>query len=127
MSAHNSFDYAIIRVVPYVERQEFVNVGIILFCQTKGYLDVKIDFELNRLRLFSPKANLALIRKHLEAIALICAGGAKAGSFGTLNKSERFNWLVAPTSTIIQMSPVHSGLSDNPAKTLKQLYKLFVT
>ena len=122
----NSFDYAIIRVVPYVERQEFVNTGIILFSRTLGYLDSLIDFELKRLHLFSPQANLPMICKQLETLAAICAGEAKTDPFHQLSRSERFNWLVAPRSTIIQMSPVHTGITNNPSQTLKQLYALLV-
>jgi len=121
-----SFEYAVIRVVPYVERQEFVNVGIVLFCRTLDFLEAMIDFELRRLRSFSPKSDFRMIEDQLQTIATICSGGTEAGHFGGWSKSECFNWLVSPSSTIIQMSPVHSGISDNPSEALKHLYEFLV-
>jgi len=126
MPAQSSFDYAVIRVVPHVERQEFVNVGIILFCKTRNFLDARIDFQLTRLQTLAPEADLPMIKEHLNAIALICTGGEKAGHFGDLNQAERFHWLVAPSSTIIQTSPVHCGLCTNPRETLEKLFQLLV-
>jgi len=121
-----SFDYVVIRVVPHVERQEFVNVGVILFCRTLNYLDTMMDSELSRLKSLSPDSNVEMIREQLEAISTICSGGAKAGYFGKMAKSERFHWLVSPSSTVIQTSPVHTGITKNPPDTLKELYDLFV-
>jgi hypothetical protein len=126
MPESTSFEYAVIRVVPYVERQEFVNVGIILFCKTLGFLEAMIDFELKRLTSFSPKSDLKMIRDQLQTISTICSGGAEAGHFGKWSKSERFNWLVSPSSTIIQTSPAHSGISDDPSEALKRLYAFLV-
>lgn len=126
MPESTSFEYAVIRVVPYVERQEFVNVGIVLFCKTLDFLEAMIDFELRRLMSFSPKSDLKMIRAQLQTIATICSGGAEAGHFGKWSKSERFNWLVSPSSTIIQTSSVHSGISDDPSKALKHLYEFLV-
>jgi hypothetical protein len=124
----NSFDYAVIRVVPHVERQEFVNVGVIIFCRKLDYLDAIIDFELNRLKSFSPNSDLEMIKAQLKVFSTVCSGGSKAGYFGKLSKSERFNWLVSPSSTIIQASAVHSGICDNhPSQALRQLYELLVS
>jgi len=124
----NSFDYAVIRVVPHVERQEFINVGVIIFCRKLDYLDAIIDFELNRLKSFSPNSDLEMIKAQLKVFSTVCSGGSKAGYFGKLSKSERFNWLVSPSSTIIQASAVHSGICDNhPSQALRQLYELLVS
>ena len=126
MPESTSFEYAVIRVVPYVERQEFVNAGIVLFCKTLDFLGAMIDFELGRLRFFSPKSDFKMIRDQLQTISTICSGGTEAEHFAKWSKSERFNWLVSPSSTIIQMSPVHSGINDDPSEALKHLYELLV-
>lgn len=126
MPAQSSFDYAVIRVVPHVERQEFINVGVILFCKTLNFLDARIDFQLTRLKTLAPEANLPMIKAHLNTISLICTGGEEAGHYGTLSQAERFHWLVAPSSTIIQTSPVHCGLCTDPPKALERLFKLLI-
>ncbi len=127
MSVRSSFDYTIIRVVPHVERQEFVNAGIVLFCKQNDYLDTRIDFELNRVKSLSPNADLQLIRKQLSAFEAICAGRPEAGYMGKLSKSERFRWLAAPGSTVIQTSEVHSGkCEDPPSLALHRLFDLLV-
>lgn len=126
MPAPNTFEYAVIRVVARVERQEFINAGLILFCRTLAFLDVRLDLKLERLAYLSPTADADMIRRQLQAIKTICDGGPQAGYFGNLSQSERFNWLVAPCSSIIQASPVHSGISENPATSLEALYRLMV-
>ena len=126
MPAQHSFNYAVIRVVPKVERQEFINAGVVVFCRTLDYLGVTIDYDLKRLTVLFPGANVMLIREQLKNLETVCAGGPAAGYFRQLDKSERFNWLAAPSSTIIQASPVHSGISDEPGEALACLYKFFV-
>jgi hypothetical protein len=121
-----AFEYAVIRVVPQVERQEFVNVGVLLFCKTLDFLDARIDFDLERLKLLAPDADLSMITNQLNHILTICRGGDAAGFFGGLSKSERFNWLAAPSSTIIQSSPVHSGICEQPREALERLHRLLV-
>ncbi len=121
-----SFEYAIIRVVPQVERQEFLNAGVVLFAKTRNFLDVRIDKNIARLAHFAPSADRQKVQEQLQAIETICAGGAAAGYFGGLSQSERFNWIVAPSSDIIQCSPVHTGCGKDPAKELDALYKLLV-
>jgi hypothetical protein len=121
-----SFEYAVIRVVPHVERGEYLNAGVILFCKARGYLGTKIDLELKRLTAFSPEADRAMIRSQLEMIEAICSGGPRAGEFREWTRSERFHWLTAPSSTVIQTSPVHCGLCVDPASELEQLYDLLV-
>lgn len=121
MPAHSSFDYAIVRVVPRVERGEFINAGVILFCLTSRFLAAKVELDERRLLALAPEVDLELVRGHLEAISRICAGGRAAGPIGQLPQKERWHWLVAPRSTIIQTSPVHSGLCEDPAQALEHL------
>jgi hypothetical protein len=120
------FDYAVIRVVPRVEREEFINVGVILSCQAKDFLKAAIELDEARLAAFDPALDLATVRKHLEAIDLICRGGAEAGPIGLLPKRSRFHWLVAPRSTIIQTAPVHTGLCCDGDATLEHLLDTMV-
>lgn len=121
-----SYDYAVIRVVPDVARGEFVNAGIILFAKSHGALLARITLDEERLTALAPDADVAVIRAHLAAIERICAGGAEAGPHGSLSPSERFHWLVAPRSTVIQVSPVHSGLCDEPEAEADRLLERLV-
>lgn len=114
----SSYDYAVIRVVPRVEREEFMNVGVVLFCRTRRFLGARMGFDEARLRAFAPDLDGALIAQHLALIPRICAG---AGPIGALGQAEAFHWLVAPHSTIIQASPVHSGLCNDPEVALEEL------
>jgi len=116
-----SFDYAVVRVVPRVEREEFVNAGVILFCLERSFLDARIELDRARVLALFPATDLAAIEDHLGVVPRICAGGDGAGPIGRLSLRERWHWLVAPRSTVIQVSPVHSGLCDDPAATLDQL------
>jgi hypothetical protein len=120
------FDYAIVRVVPRVERGEFLNVGVILFCPTAGYLRSRIELDRARLDAFAPRVDVAAIESYLEVIPRICAGGGEAGSIGELPQRSRFHWLVAPRSTIIQMSPVHSGVHHDLDAALDHLFEKMV-
>jgi hypothetical protein len=122
MPARSSFDYAVIRVVPRVEREEFVNAGVILFCLGKDFLQARVEVDEPRLRALWPAIEIELVRQHLEAIPRICAGAPDAGPIGRLSLRERFHWLVAPRSTIIQISPVHTGLCDHPERALDDLF-----
>jgi hypothetical protein len=115
------FDYAIVRVVPRVEREEFINVGVVLFCRTRRYLAARIELDERRLRALMPDIDLEVVRRHLAAIPRICAGGAEAGPIGRLSQSERFHWIVSPRSTVIQTSPVHSGVCHDPEAALEHL------
>lgn len=121
-----AFDYTIVRVVPRVEREEFINVGVILFCKARRFLDAKIDLELGRVAALSPPTDLTPIRTRLALIPQICAGKATIDSVQDWPQSERFKWLAAPKSTIIQTSPAHRGLCCDPAARLEALYRLFV-
>ena len=121
-----SFDYAIVRVVPRVERGEFLNAGVIVFCSTREYLDARIGLDRARLLALAPEVDLPLVEKHLEVIPRLCRGGNDAGPIGALTQRERFHWLVAPRSTMIQLSPVHSGVGPDPAAALEGLFEKLV-
>lgn len=121
-----SYDYAVIRVVPRVEREEFVNVGIIVSCPSHDFLEARIELDPQRIAAFDPTLDLEAIRKHLAAIPIICKGGPDAGPIGRLAPRERFHWLVAPRSAVIQTSPAHSGRCDDPAALIEHLLDTMV-
>jgi len=116
-----SFDYAVIRVVPRVERNEFLNAGVIVFCRLRDFLAARVELDPARLLALSPDADPDEVARHLDLFPRVCAGGPPAGALGRLSLSERFNWLVQPSSTLIQASPVHSGLCDDPQEALDRL------
>jgi len=120
------FDYAIVRVVPRVDRGEFVNAGVIVFSPTRGYLDSRVELDRERLKALAPAIDVAVVESYLESIGKICAGGGEAGSIGSLPQRARFHWLVAPRSTIIQTSAVHSGVHEDPAVALESLFEKLV-
>lgn len=126
MRAHSSFDYAVIRVVPRVEREEFVNVGVVLFCLERDFLAARVELDRDRVRALFPGADLALVDEHLAALARVAEGGAGSGPIGELSPRERFHWLVAPRSTVIQVGPVHSGVCEDPAGALERLVERMV-
>lgn len=126
MPERNSYDYAIIRIVPRVERGECINVGIILFCRTRRFLGVLTHLDETRLLALAPDIDLEVVREQLHLIRLIGAGNAEAGSIARMSHSERFHWLVSPRSTIIQTSPTHSGLCSDPEEALKHLLRTMV-
>ncbi len=126
MHALSSYDYALIRVVPSVERGECLNVGVLLFCRTQRFLGVRIHLDQARLLALSPDLDLATVQQELDDIVQICEGGPQAEPLGQMSQSERFHWLVSPSSTVIQTSPVHTGLSSNPEAALEQLFKTMV-
>jgi hypothetical protein len=121
-----SFDYAIVRVVPRVDRGEFINAGVILFCSTKAFLDARIELDRARLTALAPTLDLPLVESHLGVIPTVCRGGDEAGAIGQLPQRARFHWLVAPRSTIIQMSPMHSGVNHDPEAALEALFRKLV-
>ena len=126
MPARRAFDYAVVRVVPRVEREEFVNAGVILHCVTERFLGARVELDEARLRALAPGVDLALVRRHLGAIERICAGEAGAGPIARLPQKERFHWLTAPRSTIIQTSPVHPGMCEGPREALERLMQQMV-
>jgi hypothetical protein len=121
-----TYDYAIVRVVPRVERGEMINVGVILSCPDVSFLEARIELDAARLLAFDPAMDLDEVRAHLDTIPVTCRGGAEAGPIGALPQRARFHWLVAPRSTIIQISPVHTGRTDDPAAALERLLNRMV-
>ena len=126
MHAPHSYDYAVIRVVPRVEREEFVNVGVILSCAARDFLDARLHVNPARLLALDPELDLDLVEQHLRVIPLVCRGDASAGTIAGLPALQLFHWLVAPRSTIIQTSAVHSGLCEDPAGALAHLLQRMV-
>jgi len=120
------FDYAIVRVVPRVDRGEFLNAGVILFSSTAAFLDARIGCDRQRLLALAPTIDVALVESHLHSIAKVCAGGPDAGSIGALPQRARFHCLVAPRITIIQTSPVHSGVHEDLTAALENLFEKLV-
>lgn len=121
-----SFDYAVIRIVPRVEREEFINAGVILFCFERGFLEACVALDAPRVLALFPGADLATIEDHLQTVPRICPGGEGSGPIGKLSQRERFHWLVAPRSTMLQVSPVHTGLCEDPRLALDELMHAMV-
>jgi hypothetical protein len=118
----SSFDYALVRVVPRVELEEFINAGVILFCMEQRFLGARIKVDEARLKALWPELDIELVRKHLETFPRICSGDPGAGPIARLPVRERFHWLVAPRSTLIQVSAVHSGICTVPERELENLF-----
>ncbi len=126
MPAPCTYDYAIVRVVPRVERGEFVNAGVIVWCAGASFLQCRIELDEVRVRALDPAADLAALHAALAGIPLVCAGGAAAGALGRLSPRERFDWLVAPRSSSVQTSAVHSGRCTDPDAALEHLLATMV-
>lgn len=121
MREKHLYDYAVIRLLPRVDREEFMNVGVIVYCAPRNFLRAECDINDARLKAFAGEADLSELNEHLDSICRICRGGNDAGPIGKLSIGERFRWLTAPRSTIVQTSPVHTGLTSDPEKTLQEL------
>jgi Protein of unknown function (DUF3037) len=126
VAGEQTYDYAIIRVVPRVERGEAINVGVILSCPALDFLDARIELDPSRLLAIDPSADVEATRANLETIPRVCRGGSDAGPIGELPQRSRFHWLVSPRSTIIQLSPVHTGRTSDPQKALERLMETMV-
>lgn len=126
MRDHYPYDYAIFRVVPRVEREEFVNVGVIVSCPARNFLEARFEVDEQRIAALDSALDMGSIRTHLAAIPAICAGGPHAGPIGQLSQRERFHWLVAPRSTTIQPSAVHTGRCKDPTEVLEHLLNTMV-
>ncbi|OAA20970.1 Protein of unknown function (DUF3037) [Frankia sp. EI5c] len=120
------FEYALVRVVPRVERGECVNVGVLLWCQRADFLGSRCLLDRERLVGLDPYLDLDVVAAHLSALRRVCAGGPDAGPAARMSGGERFRWLTAPRSTVVQTSPVHTGLTDDPAAELERLVELLV-
>jgi Protein of unknown function (DUF3037) len=126
MPAASEFQYTILRLVPSVERGERINVGVVLFCRQRGFLAARIEVDVQRLATLAPSVDPAALIPHLNALCDIARGASAAGALGALSPSERFGLLAAPSSTMIQAAPVHTGLSENPEATLQRLFETLV-
>jgi hypothetical protein len=120
------FDYAVVRVVPRVERGEFINAGVIVSCPSQNYLKARVELDVERLAAIDPGFDRETIERHLAAIQHICEGGAQSGPIGLLPQRARFHWLVAPRSTIIQTSPTHTGFCEDGDRVLEHLFETMV-
>lgn len=126
MSRPSVFEYTIIRVVPRVERGECLNVGVVLFCRGQRFLAARIHLDAARLRAFAPTIDIDALREQLDHLQTVCVGGVAAGPIGELPQPERFRWIAAPRSTIIQMSATHTGLCADPEAALERLAERLV-
>jgi DUF3037 family protein len=124
--AREPFQYALIRVVPRIDRGEFLNAGVVLFCRTRRFLGARVGLDADRLAALAPGSDPAGLQPHLDAIVAVAAGDPDAGPIAALPPSERFGWLVAPSSTVIQPSPVHTGMCEDPEATLEHLFATLV-
>ena len=126
MQEKDLFEYAVIRIVPRVEREEFLNVGVILYCSAQRFLKCVFDLDESRLTAFSKQVNIAELKERLDAFCHVCEGAAQGGPIGKLPIASRFRWLTATRSTVVQTSPVHPGLTTNAGETLDRLHEQLV-
>ena len=126
MPALTSYDYAIVRVVPRVEREEFINAGVILFCRTARFLGARVQLDRGRLAALAPLCDPAVVERHLTLIPLISEGAREGGPPAGWALPERFHWLTAPRSTVVQVGPVHSGVTADPRGSLDRLFETMV-
>ena len=126
MSDLKAYSYAVVRVVPRIDRDEFVNAGVIVCSLERKFLGARVSLPVERIVALWPDADIDTLRRHLEAIPKICAGDAAAGAIAKLELKERFHWLTSPRNTAIQISPVRSGITEAPEVVLKRLYAEFV-
>jgi hypothetical protein len=122
----HAYDYAVIRVVPQVDREEFINVGVVLSCPDLKFLGSRVQVDPARLAAFAPALDTESVERHLESFEAVCRGGADAGPIGELPARQRFHWLIAPRSTVIQTSAAHTGLCRDPEDTLEKLLRQYV-
>lgn len=124
--AEKPFAYAILRLVPCIERGETVNVGLCLFCRQFNFLELRTNIDTDRLAAVAPDLDINAVSKRLEVIEAVISGNESAGALASMPQSERFGWLTAPASTMIQASEVHTGLTDSPGDELDRLFKTLV-
>ena len=126
MPSRDSFAYAVVRVVPDIEREEFLNAGLVLFCRARRYLRARASLDADRLASILADADASAIREQLGLVERIAAGEVEVGKLGSMSQSERFHWLTTPRSTVVQPGPIHGGMTDNPAATFEHLYATLV-
>jgi hypothetical protein len=122
----DAFQYAIWRVVPDVERGEALNVGVVVHCRRRKFLAARVELDEHRLRALAPGLDIDAVRRHLDGLLRVAGGDPEAGAIAALPQSERFGWLTAASSTIVQPSPIHTGLSDDPDGLLDRLFQRLV-
>ncbi len=127
MQGNHLFEYAVIRMVPHVEREEFLNIGIVLYCAPQKFLQAKFELDKERLKVLCEKLDFEELKEHITSFERICAGGKDAGPIGMLSIPERFRWLTATRSTILQTSKVHPGLCDDASEMLERLFVQLVS
>jgi hypothetical protein len=121
--ASYSFDYAVIRLVPLTEREEFFNAGVILFCPQQKFLAARTHLDCRKLEALAPQLDASDVERRLDSVGKLCAGDPEAGPIAHLSQRARFHWLVAPRSTLVQPSAVHSGICEEPAAVLERLFR----
>jgi hypothetical protein len=126
MPERAAYEYSVIRIVPRIEREECLNAGVVLYCKLRRFLAARAHLDEARLLALDPSADANGIRQQLDLVRLIAAGGPDAGEIGALSAAERFRWLTSPRNTIVQPSPVHPGLCDDPLAALDALFKRLV-
>jgi len=126
MQGKHLFEYAVIRIVPQVEREEFMNAGVVLYCAKQKFLQMEFTVGETRLAAFAPLLNIAEVKEYLCAFQRICKGGGLGGEIGKLPMAERFRWLTATRSTVVQTSKVHPGFCDDAAQMLQHLFTQLV-
>ena len=119
----NLFEYAVVRVVPRVEREEFLNVGVIVYCAQQKFLQLKYSIDENRLKAFCEKTDIDMLREYLDGFEQVCKSSAASGEIGKLSMPERFRWLTATRSTVVQTSKVHPGLCEDAGEMLEKLFE----
>jgi hypothetical protein len=125
----HAYEWTVLRIVPRVERSEFVNAGAVVYCQGLDYLEAATALDEARARALAPGLDIATVRRHLDAVRDLCAGAPVPGAAGRatgMTRGERFRWLTAPSSTVVQTAPVHTGLTDDPAAELARLVEVMV-
>lgn len=126
MPEKDLFEYAVIRVVPKVEREEFLNVGVIVYCAKQKFLQTRFNVDKERLCSFSEKTDIEMLKEYLNGFAQVCRGSTEAAEIGKLPVAERFRWLTATRSTVVQTSKVHPGLCDDAGEMLEKLFEELV-
>lgn len=126
VTSRDVFEYALVRVVPRVERGERINAGVLLYCRARSFVAARIHLDEDRLRCLDPKADVVAVRAALNAVRCVCEGGEQAGQAAGDDAGRRFRWLTAPRSTVVQPGPIHTGLTSDPAAEVDRLLDLLV-
>ena len=124
--SRSPFSYAVLRVVPDIEREEFVNAGLVLFCRSRKYLRARTSLDVDRLRALRPNADPTALLAHLALVEQIADGKVESGPLSAMSQSERFHWLTTPRSTVVQPGPIHGGMAEDPDATFDHLYATLV-